>query len=129
VTSAISINQKPVETIAMSLVPGIPKTCSEAFAGGLFYGSMFCTVLCSPLLAFLLTLSFFVAPIDTLVFAVLFALGTFLSLTLLLGEVTASVLEQASLFRKRISTCGPRRLISLCFITLLTTIMVALGKA
>ena len=60
---------------------------------------------------------------------IIFGVGTTLYPILLLGGVTACLLEKALLFRKWISIRGAGILIALGAATLLTTIMVAPGKA
>jgi hypothetical protein len=49
----LSIN--PLGSMTLSLVPKIPNPCLEAFAGELFYGSVFCTLLCLPHVASYIT--------------------------------------------------------------------------
>ena len=78
---------------------------------------------CPPLLALLLYSLPFAAPIDGLVIALLFGIGTVVSPLLLLGGVTGCLLNKAPLFRKWIAIFGGGILIVLGLITLLTAIL------
>ena len=91
----------------------------RAFSLGLTRG----LVICPPLLALLLYALPFAAPIDGLVLALLFGLGTVLSPLLLLGGVTGWLLNKAPLFRKWIAVFGGGVLLVLGLVTLLTAIM------
>lgn len=78
---------------------------------------------CPPLLALLLYSLPFAAPIDGLIIALLFGIGTVVSPLLLLGGVTGCLLNKAPLFRKWIAIFGGGILIVLGLITLLTAIL------
>ena len=97
----------------------------RAFSLGLSRG----LILCPPLLALLLASLLFATPIETLILAVLFGLGTTLSPMLLLGGVTGWLLEKAPLFRKWISICGAGILIVLGASALLIAIIAAPRQA
>jgi sulfite exporter TauE/SafE len=90
-----------------------------AFSLGLSRG----LVICPPLLALLLYSLPFAAPIDGLIIALLFGLGTVLSPLLLLGGATGWLLNKAPLFRKWIAIFGGGILIVLGLLALLTAIM------
>jgi sulfite exporter TauE/SafE len=66
----------------------------------------------------------FASPVDSLVLAVLFGVGTSLSPILLLGGATGWLLNKAPLFRKWISRLGAAALIVLGLITLIDTIII-----
>lgn len=91
----------------------------RAFSLGLTRG----LVICPPLLALLLYALPFAAPVDGLVLAVLFGLGTVLSPLLLLGGVTGWLLNKAPLFRKLIAVFGGGILMVLGLVTILTAVM------
>jgi len=91
----------------------------KAFSLGLSRG----LVICPPLLALLLYSLPFAAPIDGLVIALLFGVGTVISPLLLLGGVTGWLLNKAPLFRKWIAIFGGGVLIVLGLLTLVTAIM------
>jgi cytochrome c-type biogenesis protein len=91
-----------------------------AFTLGLSRG----LILCPPLIALLLYSVPFASPVDSVVFAVLFGLGTAISPMLLLGGVTGWLLNKAPLFRKWISVAGAVVLIVLGISTLINSIMV-----
>ena len=91
----------------------------KAFSLGLSRG----LVICPPLLALLLYSLPFAAPIDGLVLALLFGLGTVISPLLFLGGVTGWLLNKAPLFRKWIAIFGGGVLIVLGLLTLVTAIM------
>lgn len=74
----------------------------RAFSLGLSRG----LVVCPALLALLLYAVPFAAPVDSLILAVLFGLGTALSPLLLLGGATGWLLNKAPLLRKWISIFG-----------------------
>jgi len=90
-----------------------------AFSLGLTRG----LVLCTPLVSILLYSVSFAAPIDSLILAVLFGLGTTLSPILLLGGATGWLLNKAPLFRKWVAIGGAGVLIVLGTINLVTAIM------
>jgi cytochrome c-type biogenesis protein len=92
----------------------------RAFSLGLSRG----LIVCPPLVMLLLYSVPFAAPIDSLVLAVLFGLGTALSPILLLGGVTGWLLNKAPLFRKWISITGAGILIVLGIGTLINAIIV-----
>ena len=81
-------------------------------------------LLCAPLLAILAYAVTFASPLDSLVLAVLFGLGTTLSPILLLGGATGWLLNKAPLFRKWISRLGAAALIALGVVTLLEAIII-----
>ncbi len=91
----------------------------RAFMLGLSRG----IVLCPPLLALLLYTVPFAAPVDSLVLAILFGLGTVLSPILLLGGATGWLLNKAPLFRKWISLFGAGVLVVLGLVTLVNAII------
>lgn len=103
---------------------GVKKTDGRfdvrAFSLGLSRG----LIVCPPLLLLLMYSVTFAAPIDSLVLAVLFGLGTALSPLLLLGGVTGWLLNKAPLFKKWISIIGAGILIVLGVITLINAIIV-----
>ena len=65
----------------------------------------------------------FAGPLDGLLLAVLFGLGTVLSPLLLLGGVTGWLLNKAPLFRRWIALFGGGILILLGLVTLITSVM------
>jgi thiol:disulfide interchange protein DsbD len=89
-----------------------------AFSLGLSRG----LVICPALLALLVYAAPFAAPIDSLVLAVLFGLGTTLSPLLLLGGATGWLLNKAPLLRTWISRLGAIILILLGVAALWTAI-------
>jgi cytochrome c-type biogenesis protein len=90
-----------------------------AFSLGLSRG----LVICTPLVALLVTSIAFAAPIDSFFLAVLFGVGTALSPILLLGGVTGWLLSKAPLLRRWISIGGAGILILLGSIQLITAIL------
>ena len=90
-----------------------------AFSLGLSRG----LVICTPLLALLLTSLAFATPVDSFVLAVLFGIGTALSPILLLGGVTGWLLSKAPLFTKWISIFGAGILILLGASAIITPIL------
>ncbi len=91
----------------------------RAFSLGLSRGF----VICTPLLALLVTSVAFAAPFDSFLLAVLFGLGTALSPILVLGGATGWLLNKAPLFRRWISIAGAAILIVLGVSALLTPIL------
>jgi len=81
-------------------------------------------ILCMPLLAILAYAVTFASPVDSLLLAVLFGLGTTLSPILLLGGATGWLLNKAPLFRKWISRLGAAALIVLGLVTLISTTII-----
>jgi thiol:disulfide interchange protein DsbD len=79
-------------------------------------------VICPPLLVLLVASLPFAAPIDSLILAVLFGVGTALSPMLFLGGATGWLLNKAPLFRKWISVFGAGLLIALGAGALLTSV-------
>lgn len=116
-TSTCDINTKDIGVTRFQKVNR--RIDLRAFLLGLTRG----LVICPPLLALLLYALPFAAPIDGLLVAVLFGLGTVLSPLLLLGGVTGWLLNRAPLFRKWIAVCGGAILIVLGSITMVTSIM------
>ncbi len=96
-----------------------PRFDIRAFSLGISRG----LVVCPPLITLLLYTSAFAAPIDSLVVAVLFGLGTALSPIIVLGGATGWILSKALLFQKWISLSGGAILIVLGAGTLLTTLV------
>jgi sulfite exporter TauE/SafE len=92
----------------------------RAFSLGLTRG----LIVCPPLIALLLYSATFAAPIDSVIFAVLFGLGTALSPILLLGGVTGWLLNKAPLFSKWISRIGGGILILLGVSMLINAIVI-----
>jgi sulfite exporter TauE/SafE len=92
----------------------------RAFSLGLTRG----LIVCPPLIALLLYSATFAAPIDSVIFAVLFGLGTALSPILLLGGVTGWLLSKAPLFSKWISRIGAGILILLGVSMLINAIVI-----
>jgi len=91
----------------------------RAFSLGLSRG----LVICPALIALLVYSLAFATPIDSLLLAILFGLGTALSPLLLLAGATGWLLNKAPLFRKWIALLGGAILIILGSGTLLTTLM------
>jgi sulfite exporter TauE/SafE len=77
-------------------------------------------IICAPLLALLLTSVAFATPIDSLILAVLFGLGTTISPILIIGGATGWLLNKAPLFRRWIALFGGGILIALGVGTLLS---------
>ena len=92
----------------------------RAFSLGLSRG----LIICPPLIALLVYTIPFAGPIDSVVLAVLFGLGTALSPMLLLGGITGWLLNKAPLFRKWISIAGAAALIALGINTLINSLVV-----
>ncbi len=92
---------------------------TRAFTLGLSRG----LIVCPPLLALLLYTIPFAGPVDSLVLAILFGLGTALSPILFLGGATGWLLNKAPLLRKWISIFGAGVLIVLGLVALLTAII------
>ena len=80
-------------------------------------------VLCPPLIALLVYSLAFATPIDGLILAVLFGLGTALSPLLLIGGATGWLLSKAPLYRKWISLVGACVLIVFGFGTMLAALL------
>lgn len=93
----------------------------RAFSLGLSRG----LIVCPPLVMLLVYSVPFAAPIDSLIVAVLFGLGTTLSPLLILGGVTGWLLNKAPLFRKWVSLAGAAILIVLGISTIVNAINVA----
>jgi sulfite exporter TauE/SafE len=87
-----------------------------AFSLGLSRG----LVLCPPLVLLLLDSALFTAPINSLLVAVLFGVGTTLSPILILGGATGWLLNKAPLLRKYIAIGGAVTLIALGILSLVT---------
>ncbi len=115
-----SCDCKPEEIKKLSVKKLNDRFDARAFSLGLSRG----LILCPPLLALLFYSATFAAPIDSLVLAVLFGLGTALSPILFLGGATGWLLNKAPLFRKWISRFGAGLLIVLGLATLLNSIIV-----
>ncbi len=81
-------------------------------------------ILCAPLMAILVYAASFASPIDSLLLAVLFGVGTALSPIILLGGATGWLLNKAPLFRVWISRFGGITLIILGSITLINAIII-----
>ncbi len=90
-----------------------------AFSLGLSRG----LIVCPPLIALLLYSLPFASPVETIVIALLFGLGTALSPIILLGGVTGWLLNKAPLFRKWISIAGGGILILLGLVTMVSSII------
>jgi sulfite exporter TauE/SafE len=80
-------------------------------------------VLCPPLIALLIYSLAFAAPIEGLILAVLFGIGTALSPLLLLGGATGWLLSKAPLFKKWISLGGAVILMAFGLGTMLIALM------
>jgi cytochrome c-type biogenesis protein len=91
-----------------------------AFTLGLSRG----LILCPPLIALLLYSVPFASPVDSVVFAVLFGVGTTISPMLVLGGVTGWLLNKAPLLRTWIAIAGAVVLILLGFSTLISSLMI-----
>jgi thiol:disulfide interchange protein DsbD len=91
----------------------------RAFSLGFSRGLIVCPYLVAILLLYAIP---FASPIDSLLVAVLFGLGTALSPMLLLGGVTGWLLNKAPLFRKWIAIAGGGMLVVLGAITLVNAI-------
>jgi sulfite exporter TauE/SafE len=81
-------------------------------------------ILCAPLLTILAYAVSFASPIDSLLLAVLFGVGTALSPIILLGGATGWLLNKAPLFRIWISRAGGIALIVLGAVMLVDTIII-----
>jgi thiol:disulfide interchange protein DsbD len=92
----------------------------KAFTLGLSRG----LIICPPLIALLIYSIPFAGPVDSVVLAVLFGLGTAVSPMLLLGGLTGWLLNKAPLFRKWISIGGAAVLIVLGIGTLINSLMI-----
>lgn len=79
-------------------------------------------ILCPPLITLLAYSITFATPVDTLVLAVFFGVGTAISPMLILGGVTGWLLNKAPLLRRWIGLGGALVLILLGVITLITSI-------
>lgn len=115
-------NRKPCEVNPSQVKP------KKGFAGKLDVGAFTLglsrgLVLCPPLLALLLYSIPFAAPVDTVLFAVLFGVGTAISPMLLLGGVTGWLLNKAPLLRTYIAVAGAAVLILLGVSTLISSLL------
>ncbi|MCL2642674.1 MAG: sulfite exporter TauE/SafE family protein [Candidatus Bathyarchaeota archaeon] len=90
-----------------------------AFTLGLSRG----LVLCPPLIAFLLYSIPFASPLDSVLFAALFGIGTAISPMLLIGSVTGWLLNKADLLRRYIALAGAFIIILLGISTLISSIL------
>jgi cytochrome c-type biogenesis protein len=115
-------NRKPsCECSQPSIMPKkhlMGKIDMGAFTLGLSRG----LVLCPPLLALLLYSVPFASPVDSIVFAVLFGVGTAISPMLVLGGVTGWLFNKAPLLRKWIGLAGAIVLILLGISTLVSSL-------
>jgi len=118
-SKAKTCNEATVENVAVQARTLKTRFDLRAFSLGFSRG----LVICTPLLALLLTSVAFAAPIDSLVLAVLFGLGTAISPILLLGGATGWLLNKAPLFRRWISIFGGVLLIVFGAGSILTSIM------
>jgi thiol:disulfide interchange protein DsbD len=91
-----------------------------AFTLGLSRG----LVVCTPLVALLVYAATFASPVDSVLLAVLFGVGTTISPIILLGGATGWLLNKAPLFRKWISILGAVVLILLGILSLITPLLV-----
>jgi thiol:disulfide interchange protein DsbD len=91
-----------------------------AFTLGLSRGLVFC----SPLIAILMYSIPFASPLDSIVFAALFGIGTAISpFMLLIGGVTGWLLDKATLLRTYIALAGAIIIILLGIYTLINSIL------
>jgi sulfite exporter TauE/SafE len=81
-------------------------------------------ILCAPMLTLVGYAVAYASPIDSILLATLFGVGTALSPIILLGGATGWLLNKAPLFRKWISRLGAVSLIVLGAITLVNTIVI-----
>ncbi len=81
-------------------------------------------ILCAPMLALVGYAVAYASPIDSVLLATLFGVGTALSPIILLGGATGWLLNKAPLFRKWISRLGAISLITLGAITLVNAIVI-----
>lgn len=81
-------------------------------------------ILCAPMLALIGYAVAYASPIDSVLLATLFGIGTSLSPIILLGGATGWLLNKAPLFRKWISRLGAVSLIVLGAITLVNAIVI-----
>jgi thiol:disulfide interchange protein DsbD len=116
-----SCNCSPEKTKNLGVMKTSGRFDVRAFSLGLSRG----LILCPPLVMLLVYSVPFTAPIDSLVVAVLFGLGTTLSPLLLLGGVTGWLLNKAPLFRKWVSIAGAAILIVLGIGTLINAMNAA----
>lgn len=112
----INNNPAPVNTSKLQIVR---KFDVGAFTLGLSRG----LVLCPPLIAFLLYSIPFASPIDSIIFAALFGIGTAISPMLLIGSVTGWLLNKADLLRRYIGLAGAIIIIILGLSTLISSIL------
>jgi len=116
-------NKKPsCDCSPISLKPKtrfIHKFDVGAFTLGLSRG----LVLCPPLFALLLYSIPFASPVDSILFAVLFGIGTAISPMLLVGGVTGWLLNKAPLLRTYIALAGAIIMVLLGVITLANSIL------
>ena len=80
-------------------------------------------IICPPLFALLVYSIPFASPVDSMIIAFLFGLGTIISPMLILGGVTGWLLNKATLYKKWISIVGSTVLIVLGLGTILLTLM------
>jgi thiol:disulfide interchange protein DsbD len=116
--SSNSCDKKTEQTVSRKKIIG--RFDAGAFALGFSRG----LVVCTPLMALLAFSIPFASPIDSIVLAVLFGLGTSLSPILLFGGATGWLLSKAPLFRKWIAISGSALLIILGVTTVLSAIII-----
>ncbi|XHH09355.1 MAG: sulfite exporter TauE/SafE family protein [Candidatus Bathyarchaeia archaeon] len=114
-------NRKPCEINHRAIKPKrfAGKFEKGAFTLGLSRG----LVLCPPLLTLLVYSVPFAGPVDSVLFAVLFGIGTSISPMLVLGGVTGWLLNKAPLLRTYIAFAGAAVLILLGVSTLISSIL------
>jgi cytochrome c-type biogenesis protein len=81
-------------------------------------------ILCAPMLALVGYAIVYASPVDSVLLATLFGVGTAVSPIILLAGATGWLLNKAPLFRKWISRLGAVSLIALGAITLVNTIII-----
>jgi len=113
-----SCNKGTEQTVSGKKIIG--RIDAGAFALGFSRG----LVVCTPLMALLAFSIPFASPIDSIVLAILFGLGTSLSPILLFGGATGWLLSKAPLFRKWIAISGSALLTILGVTTVLSAIII-----
>jgi thiol:disulfide interchange protein DsbD len=117
-------NKKPTCNCNPKTPPPKPTHLIHRFDVGAFtLGLSRGLVLCPPLIAFLLYSIPFAKPIDSIIFAALFGIGTAISPMLLIGGVTGWLLNKADLLRRYIALSGAIIIIVLGLSTLISSLL------
>ncbi|MCL2135521.1 MAG: sulfite exporter TauE/SafE family protein [Candidatus Bathyarchaeota archaeon] len=117
-------NQRPVCDCNKTVFNAKPRLIRRFDVGAFTLGLSRGAVLCWPLIVLLLYTIPFAGPIDSIVLAALFGIGTALSPMLLIGGVTGWLLNKATLLQKYIALVGAIIIIILGISTLISSLQI-----